>query len=61
MSLLMRYFASSPSLVTANRIMRRYPSLKKSLGFTWVFLFFFWSVPKWQYPHVYDLLQRLGR
>lgn len=30
------------------------PSLwVKSLGFFWVFVFFFWSVPKWQFPKIY--------
>jgi len=23
------------------------------LGFLWVFAFFFWSVPKWQFPKIY--------
>ena len=27
--------------------------LGKVVGYTWVFGFFFWSVPKWQYPKVY--------
>lgn len=26
------------------------------LGYLWVYSFFFWSVPKWQYPKVYCLL-----
>lgn len=25
----------------------------KILGFSWVFVFFFWSVPKWQFPKIY--------
>ena len=25
-------------------------AVSKAAGFIWVFLFFFWSVPKWQYP-----------
>lgn len=25
----------------------------KLIGFVWVYLFFFWSVPKWQYPKMY--------
>lgn len=25
----------------------------KVLGFLWVFAFFFWSVPKWQFPKIY--------
>lgn len=25
-------------------------------GFLWVFAFFFWSVPKWQYPTIYCIL-----
>lgn len=28
----------------------------KILGFIWVFAFFFWSVPKWQYAKVYCIL-----
>lgn len=31
------------------------PIIQKTLGFIWVFGFFFWSVPKWQYPKVYCL------
>ena len=27
--------------------------LRKALGFLWVFAFFFWSVPKWEYPKIY--------
>ncbi|KAF2142812.1 uncharacterized protein K452DRAFT_307728 [Aplosporella prunicola CBS 121167] len=29
----------------------------KALGFAWVFAFFFWSVPKWQYPKLYCAMQ----
>jgi hypothetical protein len=29
------------------------PVLERALGFLWVFAFFFWSVPKWQYPKVH--------
>jgi hypothetical protein len=43
------------------RFLRRNPVVKKSLGFAWVFAFFFWSVPKWQYPHARDFIQRIGR
>jgi hypothetical protein len=32
---------------------------RKFLGFAWVYLFFFWSVPKWQYPKVYSLIMEL--
>lgn len=32
------------------------PSVRKCLGFVWVFLFFFWSVPKWQYPKIPGIL-----
>lgn len=28
----------------------QYRALSTAVGFAWVFLFFFWSVPKWQYP-----------
>lgn len=27
--------------------------LSRIMGYIWVFMFFFWSVPKWQYPKVY--------
>jgi hypothetical protein len=27
--------------------------LRRCCGYLWVFLFFFWSVPKWQYPKVH--------
>ncbi len=30
--------------------------VRKCLGFAWVFLFFFWSVPKWQYPKLYSMI-----
>lgn len=37
--------------------------LGKVVGYLWVFGFFFWSVPKWQYPKVYcrvmDELERM--
>lgn len=29
----------------------------KILGYAWVFGFFFWSVPKWEFPKIYCLLQ----
>lgn len=32
-------------------------SIRRCVGFLWVFFFFFWSVPKWQYPKIYCLLQ----
>lgn len=31
--------------------------LLKFLGFTWVFAFFFWSVPRWQYPKAHHALE----
>lgn len=30
--------------------------LTKAFGFVWVFSFFFWVVPKWQYPKLYHAL-----
>lgn len=33
---------------------------RKCLGFAWVFLFFFWSVPKWQYPKLYSIIMELS-
>lgn len=32
------------------RQMSETPFFAKAVGFAWVFGFFFWSVPKWQYP-----------
>ena len=32
-------------------------ALARLFGFGWVFLFFFWSVPKWQYPKLYASIQ----
>ncbi|KEQ92571.1 hypothetical protein AUEXF2481DRAFT_423649 [Aureobasidium subglaciale EXF-2481] len=29
---------------------------RKCLGFVWVILFFFWIVPRWQYPRAYEQL-----
>lgn len=34
---------------------RLVPIVQKAHGFVWVFGFFFWSVPKWQYPKVHCL------
>ena len=31
-------------------------STRKVIGYTWVFFFFFWSVPKWQYPRLHSAL-----
>lgn len=30
------------------------------IGYIWVFGFMFWSVPKWQYPKVYCVLEALS-
>lgn len=30
-------------------------------GYCWVFCFFFWVVPKWQYPRAYEQLQQIER
>ena len=32
---------------------------KKTVGFAWVFGFFFWIVPKWQYGKFYALLSEI--
>jgi hypothetical protein len=32
----------------------------KLLGFMWVYLFLFWSVPKWQYAKVYCIVQGMA-
>lgn len=31
-------------------------ALRKAMGYVGVFLFFFWSVPKWQYPKMYNII-----
>lgn len=30
------------------------------IGYTWVLAFFFWSVPKWRYPRMYDDARRIA-
>jgi hypothetical protein len=30
------------------------------LAFLWVYVFIFWSIPKWQYAKTYCLLQDMG-
>jgi hypothetical protein len=32
-------------------------SVGKTIGYAWVFLFFFWSVPKWLYPKIDCLIE----
>lgn len=32
--------------------------ISKTLGFIWVFCFFFWSVPKWMWPKLDCAIQR---
>lgn len=32
-------------------------SWNKMFGFGWVFFFFFWRLPKWQYPEICDRVQ----
>ena len=39
----------------------RMVALKKMMGYCWVFCFFFWAVPKWQYPRAYEQLRYVER
>ncbi|KAJ4151186.1 hypothetical protein LMH87_011901 [Akanthomyces muscarius] len=36
-----------------------YGPLRRSMGYAGVFLFFFWSVPKWQYPKMYSSIMKV--
>lgn len=56
-----RYLPAQSIYTALRRVFNQHPTIEKVLGFVWVFLFFFWSVPKWQYPHNFDFLKQLGR
>lgn len=38
---------------TLHRLLRTDSVVGKIVSFVWVFGFFFWSVPKWEYPKIY--------
>ncbi|PSN63280.1 hypothetical protein BS50DRAFT_612528 [Corynespora cassiicola Philippines] len=37
----------------------QFQATRKIIGFIWVFAFFFWAVPAWQYPKFYEALKPL--
>jgi len=41
------------AVLKAFKVRGRYQFYFRMIGYMWVFGFFFWSVPKWQYPKVY--------
>jgi hypothetical protein len=66
----MNFAASTIESMIWSKVLKRreiarigsYPRLglcvRKCLGYGWIFAFFFWSVPKWQYPKTYCLFAK---